>query len=401
MEDMMSHRPRLPRFCRLAPALLLLAAGCTAAAPPKLPPPIVTVSVPLQQPVTDYLDFTGQTAAAESVQVRPRVGGYLDKVNYTEGKEVTKDQVLFEIDPRPFQNEVDRAQAEVKRAETRLKQAEAVYQRSVQLRKTGSVSEEDLEKDLRTRDVAEAALDAGKANVRAMQLNLDFTKVQSPIDGRAEKANITAGNLVTANPIDATLLTTVVALKPIYVYFDVDELTLLRIQRLAAERKAQPRGEKALPVRVGLVNGTDFPFEGTIDFVGNQVNAAKGTVQVRGVFPNEDGALSPGLQARVRVPLHGAGPALLVTERALVTLRGQKYLYLVNSDNEVVVSPPVRVGVVHEGLAEIEHGLAPTDRVIINGLMRVRPGDKVDPQPGKMAADAAKAGAPAASPEAK
>jgi RND family efflux transporter MFP subunit len=400
MEDSMTHRPIALRLCRLAPALVLLAAGCTGAAPSKPPPPIVTVSEPLRQPVTDYLDFNGKTAAVESVQVRPRVGGYLDKIDYTEGKAVTKNQPLFEIDPQPYQTELDRAEADVKRAESRLKQAEATYQRSRDLYPR-SISAEDLEKDLRTRDVAKAALEAARANVAEEKLNLGYTKVLAPIDGRAEKANITAGNLVTANPIDATLLTTVVAMKPMYVYFDVDELTWLRIEQQMARGKAQPHGEKGLPVLVGLVTGTDFPYAGTIDFVGNQVDPAKGTIQVRGVFPNDDLALSPGLQARVRVPFGGTDPVLLVTERALVTIRGQKYLYLVNSDNEVVLSPPVRVGMVHEGLIEIEKGLAPTDRVIINGLQRVRPGDKVDPKPGKMVADAAKAGAPATSPEAK
>jgi RND family efflux transporter MFP subunit len=388
------------RLFRLSPALLLLAAGCTGKAPPAEPPaPVVTVSKPLQRPVTDHLDFNGKTAAVESVQVRARVAGYLDKVCYKEGDDVKKDQVLFEIDPRPFQNDLDQAQAEVKRADSRKTQAEATYQRSRKLYPT-AISAEDLEKDLRTRDVTVAALESRNAALTLKKLNLDWSKVTSPIDGRAEKANFTVGNLVTSNPVDATVLTTIVRLQPMYVYFDVDELTLLRIQRMVVEGKAESRAEKAPAIQIGLVTGTDFPYAGTIDFVGNQIDPSKGTIQVRGVFPNENRTLTPGLQARVRVPLHGVAPSLLVTDRALVTLRGQKFLYLVNDEKKVYLSPPVTVGVQQNGLSEILTGLAPTDRVIINGLMHVRPGITVDPKRGNMVADAATGDAPAPAPEA-
>jgi RND family efflux transporter MFP subunit len=391
----------LQRLCRLAPALSLLAAGCFGSAPPPGDAaPVVTVSEPAQKDITDYLDFAGKTAAVESVQLRARVGGYLEKVNYKEGDEVKKDQVLFEIDPRPFQLEVEQAQAKQARAETNAKQAEATYQRSLDLRKTNSISEEDLEKDLRSRDVAAESIDAAKANVAAKKLNLGFTKVLAPIDGRAEKANITAGNVVVASPVGGTILTTIVTIRPMYVYFDVDELTGLRIERQDVDGKGQPHREEGRPVLLGLANGSNFPYAGTIDFVGNQVTPSKGIIQARGVFANEDGALAPGLEGRVRLPLGGARSALLVTEPALGTNHGQKYVYVINDKNEVVYRP-VTVGDLHEGLREITQGLAPSDRVIIKGLLRVRPGITVDPKPGKMVAEAARTGVPPKAPEAK
>jgi RND family efflux transporter MFP subunit len=352
----------------------------------------VTVAEPVELPVKDYLDFTGKTAPIESVQLRARVGGYLQKVHYKEGDEVKKDQVLFEIDPRPFQAELDQAVAAVKSGEVRVDQTEATYQRSLRLRQSGTVgaavSLEELEKNKQSRDVAVAALEAAKANKVVKKLNLDFTEVRSPIDGRADKEDITVGNLVSANLLDATVLTTIVTMDPMYAYFDLDEISMLRLQQLYREGKLQPAA-KTLPVLLGLGNGTDYPFEGKIDFVGNQVNPSTGTVQVRGVFPNKDRALAPGLFARLRVPLGEARSALQVDEPAVGRSQGQTYLYVVNDKNEVVYRP-VTVGSLHQGLREIRNGLAPGERVIINGLLRVQPGVTVDPRPGKMAADTEK-----------
>jgi RND family efflux transporter MFP subunit len=364
---------------------LSLLAGCTREPPSAAPgPPVVTVAVPVEQDVTDHVDFSGKTAAVESVQLRARVGGYLQKVDYKEGNEVKKDQVLFGIDPRPYQAELDQAQARVKAAQANLTQAEAEYQRNLRLRQTtvGAISEEDLEKSLRTRDVAAASLDAARANVKIKQLNLDFTSVLAPIAGRADKADTTLGNLVSANLNAATILTNVVRLDPMYAYFDVDERTMLRLVKMVQEGKLAAREDKTPEVRMGLGIGTDYPRRGTIDFVANQVDPSKGVVTVRGSFPNKDEFLRPGLFVRIRVPLGDPHKALLVSDRALGTNQGQKFLYVLDGKNRVEYRP-VTVGDLHGGLREVVDGLKPGERVVVNGLLRVRPGVAVEPKPGE------------------
>jgi RND family efflux transporter MFP subunit len=343
----------------------------------------VTVALPLEEAITDHVDFSGKTAAVESVQLRARVGGYLQKADYKEGHEVKKDQVLFEIDPGPYKAELAQAKAKVEAAQARVKQAETAYQRAVRLRPSGAVSPEELEKNLRTRDVTVAAVEAEKANVAIKQLNLDFTKVLAPINGRADKADLTVGNLVSASLIDANVLTNIVRLEPMYAYFEVDELTALRLLRLIREGKKRIREAKAPEVLLGLGNNQDYPIRGTIDFVGNQVNASTGTITVRGVFPNKDRALAPGLFTRIRLPLGKSHPAVLVSDRALGTNQGQKFLYVINDKNKVEYRP-VTVRALHGGLREIVDGLKHGERVIINGLLRVRPGVTVEPKQGAM-----------------
>jgi RND family efflux transporter MFP subunit len=366
-------------------ATLSLFVGCGGEPRPQAPgPPVVTVAVPVEQAVTDHVDFSGKTEAKESVELRARAGGYLEKFDYKEGNEVKTDQVLFRIDPRPYQAELERAQARVKAAQAELTQAESAYERATRLRSvSGAISPEELDKALRSRDVAAADVDAARANVAVKQLNLDFTKVLAPIDGRADKADVTLGNLVSASLSDATVLTNLVRLDPMYVYFDVGELTGLRILRRMREGKMPSREEKAPEVLLGLGNGQDYPFRGTIDFVGNQFDPSTGTISVRGVFPNKDRALTPGLSARVRVPLGGPHPALLVRDRALGTNRGQKFLYVLDGKNRVE-ERPVTVGALHDGLREVVDGLKPGERVVINGLLRVRTGVTVEPKPGEM-----------------
>jgi RND family efflux transporter MFP subunit len=370
---------------------LPLFAGCSREPPAAAPGlPVVTVAAPVEQAVTDRVDFTGRTAAVESVQLRARVGGYLQKVEYKEGDDVKKDQVLFRIDPRPYQAEMDQAQARVKSAQAQLTQAASEYERNRRLRAMtpGAVSLEDVEKSLRTRDVAAASLEAARANVTLKQLNLDFTNVLSPIDGRADKADTTLGNLVSANLNDATILTNVVRLDPMYAYFDVDELTMLRIVKMIQDGKMPAREEKAPEVQMGLGLGTDYPLRGTIDFVSNHINPSTGAISVRGTFPNKDRFLRPGLFVRVRVPLGGPHKALLVNDRALGTNQGQKFLYVLDDQNKVGYRP-VTVGDLHGGLREVVDGLKAGERVVINGLLRVRPGVTVEPKPGAMRSEPA------------
>jgi RND family efflux transporter MFP subunit len=329
------------------------------------------------------MDFSGKTAAVESVELRARVGGYLQTVQYQEGNEVKKDQVLFGIDPRPYQIDLDRAHARVKAAQAQVAESEAVYQRNARLITSGAISPEELEKSLRTRDVSVAALAAARANVQLQQLNRDFANVLAPIDGRVDKADVKVGDLVSANLNDATILTNIVRMEPMYAYFDVDELTMLRILQLQRQGKLAPREKKPPEVLLGLGRNANYPVRGTIDFVGNQVNPSKGAITVRGVFPNKDRALVPGLSAHIRVPLGEPHKALLVNDRALGTNLGRKFLYVVNEKNKVEYRP-VTIGALHHGLREITGGLKVGERVVINGLLRVRLGVTVEPKSGEM-----------------
>jgi RND family efflux transporter MFP subunit len=377
-------KPAFPQGLGVLLAAGFLSAGCREASLPPAPgPPVVTVAVPVEQTVTDHVDFSGKTAAVESVELRARVGGYLQTVQYKEGDEVKKDQVLFGIDPRPYQIDLDHAKARVDAAQAQVTESEAAYQRGARLVSTGAMSREEFEKVQRTRDVSAAALAAARANVQVKQLNRDFTNVLAPIDGRVDKADVTVGNLVSASLNDATILTNIVRMEPMYAYFDVDELTALRILRLQLQGKLEPREKKPLEVLLGLGRDSNYPVRGTIDFVGNQVDPSTGTIQVRGVFANKDRALSPGLFAHIRVPLGEPHKALLVNDRALGTNQGQKFLYVLDEKNKVEYRP-VTIGALHQGLREVTDGLKLGERVVINGLLRVRPGVTVEPKSGEM-----------------
>lgn len=357
----------------------LLSTGCGETSLPPAPgPPIVTVAVPVEQTVTDHVDFSGKTAAVESVELRARVGGYLQTVQYTEGNEAKKDQVLFGVDPRPYQIELERAQARVKAAKAQAADSESTYQRTARLYRSAATSAEQLEKDRRTRDVSAAALDAAQANVQLKQINRDFANVLSPIDGRVDKADVTVGNMVSANLNDATILTNIVRMEPMYAYFDVDEHSVQRVRQMIHDGKAQSARDSELPVWLGLANEARFPHQGTVNFVDNQVNPKTGTLRLRGVFPNKDEMLTTGYFARVRVPIGFPHRAVLVSDRALDTDQGQKVVYVVDKDNKVDTRP-VRLGALHDGLREITDGLKPGERVIVKGLQQVRPGAIVEP----------------------
>jgi RND family efflux transporter MFP subunit len=345
-------------------------------------PTLVMVSVPLERDVTDYVEFTGQTAAVDSVQVRAHVWGFLDKCNFKEGALVKKDDVLFEIDPRTYQAALDQAKADLESRQAAAIRAEAVYKRTASLVRTGAASREDVDKDKGDWLVTKANISLAEANVHTAQLNVGFTRVTAPIGGRVSRTMVTKGNLVqSGDQAGGTLLTTIVSVDPMYAYFDVDERTVLRVRQLIREGKAKSARDPGveLPVFLGLANEEGYPHRGTIDFVDNQINTKTGTLRVRGVFPNTDEALSPGYFARVRVPIGEPHKALLVTERALDTDQGQKILYIVNDKNEVV-SRPIRVGALHGGLRVIEEGLKRGERVIVNGLQQVRPGITVEPK---------------------
>lgn len=362
--------------------LALLLSGC--ARPPSeapAPAPIpVTVSHPVQRSVTDYADFTARTAAIDSVEVRARVWGYLDKVFFKEGELVKKGDVLFEVDPRPYQAALDLNQGQVQLAEAQLKLASADNARANEISKTpGAISKQDIDRYAAQQSQADAQLQVARANLDNAKLNLGWTKVRAPIDGRISRFLVTTGNLLQSGEAGGTLLTTIVSVDPIYAYFDVDERTVLRVRQLIREGKAKSARESEWPVALGLASDTGFPHQGTINFVDNQVNPKTGTLRVRGVFANPTEALSPGFFGRVRVPIGFAHSALLISDRAIDNDQGQKVVYVVNENNEVVARP-IRTGMLHDGLREITEGLKAGDRVIVNGLQQVRPGAIVEPK---------------------
>jgi RND family efflux transporter MFP subunit len=357
-------------------------AGCGKAPPaaPTASPIPVSVSKPVEREVTDYVDFTARTAAVDSVEVRARVFGYLQKVHFKEGELVKKGKVLFEIDPRPYEAALDQAKAKVRQDEAQLAYDEAEYQRTLKLQQTGAVSQTELDKTAAARGIDLANIAADKALVASRELDLGYTKVIAPVDGRVSRYVVTVGNLIQGgDPSGGTLLTTIVSVDPMYAHFDVDELTALLVRKLVREGKSDSPRDGGFPVSLGLANEDGYPHPGTINFVENQVNPKTGTIRVRGVFPNADQVLLAGLFARVRTPLGRPHTALLVSDRAIDTDQGQKIVYVV-SDKGEVASRPVRVGALHDGLREIRDGLKPDDRVIVTGLQQVRPGVVVEPK---------------------
>jgi len=374
---------QLPTFFRAAVLLAgcgLVLTGCTGSpgeAPVAAPVP-VTVSKPLERDVTDYADFTGRTAAVDSVEVRARVWGYLDKVNFKEGVLVKKGDVLFEIDPRTYKTALANAEGNLAQAQAKLQRLESDLARATQLINSKTISREEYDKVAGDRGEAAASLDALKAAVDQAKLDLGFTKVLAPVTGRVGRAIVTEGNLIAAGQTGGTVLTTIVSVDPIYVYFDVDERSVQQVRKLIREGKAKSARDVPIPVWLGLATDEGFPFEGRIDFVDNQVNPKTGTLRVRGVFPNKHEILSPGYFARVRFPIGFPHKALLITDRAIDTDQGQKIVYVVDGENKVTVRA-VRLGARHGNLRVVEEGLKADDRIVVVGLQQIRPGMTVAP----------------------
>jgi RND family efflux transporter MFP subunit len=368
----------------------LALSGCqeNALTAPELPPTIVTVSKPISREIVDFYEFTGQTAAVEEVEIRSRVTGYLQKVAFVDGADVKKGDLLFEIDPRPFQAELDRAAAQVTLREATLKFREAELARNRELVEKAAIARTEFDQSVAAEAEARAAMGAAKAAAEVDRLNLEFTRITSPIDGRISRTRITVGNLVSA---DSTALTSLVSEHPMYVYFNIDERTLLDSQQAAGRSGADARAEHVkdwkIPVFISLANETGYPRKGLLDFADNKVDPGTGTIRVRAVFENTDHALGPGLFVRVRMPASNLYTAILVTERALGSDQGQKFVYVVDEKNEVLYRP-VKVGTLNDGLRVIREGVSAGELVIINGVQRVRPGVKVDPKPGEMAVPA-------------
>ncbi|MBV8558120.1 MAG: efflux RND transporter periplasmic adaptor subunit [Planctomycetaceae bacterium] len=358
--------------------------GCTQEKPQLAVtrPQVVLVSQPVTREVTDFEDFTGRSDAVFSVEVRARVTGYLDKVLFEDGSEVKGGDLLFQIDPRPYEAALAAAEATVIQCEAHQRRLEADHRRATNLFTRGAISREEVDRIVGDYEEASAAVGIAKAQRDLTKLNLEFTKVTAPISGRTSRRLVDPGNLVQA---DQTALTTIVSLDPVYVYFDIDERTLLRLRRLIREGRIKSRTEAEVPVLVGLSDEEGYPHRGFINFSDNRVDPSTGTLRVRGVMPNPKPArgsfrfLSPGLFMRVRLPIGTPHPSILIDEQALGTDQGKKFLYVVNDRNEVVYRP-VKIGSLNEGKRVIEEGLAPGEWVIVSGLQRVRPGVKVEPK---------------------
>ncbi|HEY0791784.1 MAG TPA: efflux RND transporter periplasmic adaptor subunit [Chthoniobacterales bacterium] len=379
----------LPDQKRWLTALLLAAgwlagAGCkpssstAGAAPP--PPPPVTVAKPIQKEIVEWDEYTGRTDAVESVDIRPRVSGYIDNITFKAGDLVNKGDLLFVIDPRPYQAVLDQDNANLRSADTQRQLQAANLARAERLFQTRVSSKEEYDTSLAQKNQAEAQYYQAQATVNAAQLNLDFTQIKAPISGRISRELVTVGNLVQG---DSTVLTTVVSVDPIYAYFNVDERT---IQKYIDQVKHDQRPDSRItdtPVYLQLENETGFPHEGIIDFINNTYNSSTGTLQIRGRFHNDDGFLLPGAFVNIRLPGTPKFQGLLITDRAVGTDQGQKFVLVVDSAN-TVQSRPVELGPLVEGLRVVRSGLGPEDVVIINGLVNARPGGKVTPQPGHM-----------------
>lgn len=368
---------RLTRGALAALATAFLLAACGEqnryVAPP---PPKVTVAHPVQQPVTQYLEVTGNTAAFNTVDLVARVQGFLEGIHYTDGAPVKQGTLLFTIEPQPYQVKLDQAKAAEDGAAATLKQAEAEYQRQSQLASRDFASRSTLESALATRDSGKANLIQAQANTRTAEINLGYTKVTAPFDGIVTTHLVSVGELVGTQP---TQLASIVQLEPIYVNFNISEQDVLRVRAEMRRQGLTPADLKKIPVEVGLQSETGYPHKGLLDYAAPTLNTATGTLPVRGLLPNTDRALLPGNFVRVRVPVQEVPQALLVPEVALGSDQGGRYVLVVNGDN-VVEQRKVGAGQIVGELRVIDSGLKPDDRVVVSGLVRAIPGEKVDPQ---------------------
>lgn len=368
-------------FSRLIGSLWLfvLLAACQQAQTALPPPPLpqVTVSQPVAREVVEWDEYTGRLEAVESVEVRARVNGYLQSIHFTDGAIVRKGTLLFVIDPRPYQEELYRATAAVEQAMARYERTQKDLVRAQVLVRSRAISQEELDTRSADRREAEEAVQVARAGVEAARLNVEFTQVMAPISGRISRQLVTEGNLINGGTSQATLLTTIVSLDPIYGYFDVDERSYLKYSRLWRDGTRSASREAKIPVNLGLADETGFPHRGHLDFLDNRLDPNTGTMTGRAIFPNPNLTLVPGLFARIRLPGSSRYEALLIPDETIGTDQTQRFAFVVN-DQETVEYRKVELGPVIDGLRVIRSGLKREDWVIVNGVQRVRAGGKVD-----------------------
>lgn len=381
-------------------AALCVAAGCTGnqTTPVTLPPPVVEVALPIDRQVTDHEIFTARTAAVQSVDIKARVTGFLMKLGFEDGKDVTENQILFHIDDRPYKAALDKANADVETAKAALVKTQSFLDigLAVQKQNPAAISQQELDRRKGSRDEAVGQVKQAQAEVEEAQLNFDWCKVRSPMNGRASRHLVSVGDLVTQN---MTLLTNVVSIQPLWAYFDVDQNAARSYQKMVEKGQIQSARDGKLPVQMAVGNSTQYEFAGVVDFVNNQVDPNTASVRLRAVFANDGkDKLLAGNFCRVRVPISAPHSGLLVADSAIGSDQGQQFILVVNDKNEVEYRA-VTTGQLHTNLREVKRTraivvpgpdhtdatkevevLKPTDRIIVNGLQRVRPGIKVEPK---------------------
>jgi len=364
--------------------------------PPAPPPPKVKVTQPVARDTMEWDEFTARLDAVDSVEVRPRVSGYLQAVHFQDGALVKKGDLLFTIDPRPYEATLRRTLAEHSLATSRLGLAQKNAARAGDLLKSHAISQEEADIRESNRRQAEAAVDEVQAAVDAARLDVEFTRVTAPVAGRVGRKLVTEGNLISGGVgTQGTLLTTIVSLDPIYAYFEADEGSVLKYNRLARSGQRPSSRENKNPVHVGLADEQGFPHDGVMDFVDNQIDRGTGTIVARAILPNPDLSLLPGLFARLQLPGSGQYRAILIPDEAVGTDQSQKFVWVVDAENKAQYRT-VKIGPMIDGLRVVREGLGPEDRIVVAGIQRVRPGLVVDPQPAPAAPAVATADTPPA-----
>ncbi|MEO5374455.1 MAG: efflux RND transporter periplasmic adaptor subunit [Alphaproteobacteria bacterium] len=378
-----SSTARRSRPWVVAVVLLGLLAGLplpAAAQPAGGPPPPVTVSAPLQKRITDYAEFTGRFVAMDHVEVRSRVGGFLNEIRFTDGQMVNKGDLLYVIDPRPYEIALASATARMEEAKAALELANRQLKRAGELRQKDFVAQSTYDERTQQTRATSAAVDTARAAVREAELNLQFTRVVAPIGGRTSAHVLSVGNLVSGaqNP---TLLSTIVSLDPVNFLFDMSEAEYLAYRRASGSGQMASSSDGRDPVRLRLADETGWPREGRIDFIDNTFDRSSGTIRVRAVVPNPGAIITPGQFGRLRLPISAPYDAFLLPDAAVVTDQSRQMVMTVAEDG-TVKPRPIRTGPLVDGLRVVREGLAAGDRVVISGLLRARPGGQVTPQPG-------------------
>lgn len=364
--------------------------------PPAPPPPAVTVSRPTARTVVDRSEYVGRFVATDVVEMRARVSGYLDLVGFGDGQVVEKGQTLFTIDKRPYQAALDQAKADLDRAQARLDSAVSDLNRSERLIKDRNISEQLYDQRVAAKRDAEAQLEAADAALRRARLDLDFTELRSPLTGRIGDRRVAVGNLVTGGTQgNTTLLATIVSMDPIHFEFQMDEAAFLKLARL---QQTSGRERTGLPVDVKLFDEKAFEHRGTINFVDNVLDQSSGTIRMRATLPNPKGLFTPGMFGRIQIAASDPYEALMVPEAAVLSDQSRKLVLVLGPEN-VVAPRPVVLGSLQDGMRVVQTGLGPEDQVIVNGLMKARPGTKVAPQPAQASPAAAENPAPAGQPK--
>ncbi|MCB1208379.1 MAG: efflux RND transporter periplasmic adaptor subunit [Verrucomicrobiales bacterium] len=375
------RRPVLTLGAGFLISLFLPACKRPASSPgsaPSVAPAAVTVAKPIARRLTDWDEFTGRLISRERVEVRARVSGYLNKVSFSEGTEVKEGDLLFTIDPRPYEAAVQRVEAVLAQAKTNAELASTEAKNATALRQGQAISLEEAERRIKSASSEQSAVHAAEAAVRLAKLDLEFTEIRAPISGRISDARVTEGNLVTGGTKDATLLTTIVALDPIYCEIEVDERSALKYRKMHKDGERPSALFVQIPAEMALINQEGWPHHGKIDFVDNQINPETGTIRARAVFPNEDRLMSPGFFAKVRIPGSGEYDGLLIRDSAVGDDQGGSYVWVLDPEDRAVYRPVV-LGPLVEGLRVVRQGLKADDRVVVIGLMSVRNGNPLNP----------------------